>query len=226
MTNNIPIEATTSHTDETGEAATTSHATETGKEQPATQVMKKGVTCERLLDAAMELFAERGFEATSTKLIAQQAGVPHGLIHYYFGTKHNILASLLIKRSFLAEIEAHFADARANGSTDPRSTLVECCMKCFESYQRHRPLAHIMEQESHLDQQVRMTLQQFEDRIITLIAEFLEEASGQGAFRPLDAEMVAQALLFTLAKNMRYRGIPEPHAFCERLVDALVSPRA
>jgi AcrR family transcriptional regulator len=212
MTNNIPVKITTPQATETQAAAARS----------ATQGTRKSMTCERLLDAAMELFAERGFGATTTKLIAQRAGVPHGLIHYHFGTKHNMLASLMAERSFLPEIEAHFAAARANGSTDPRSTLVECCMKFFDSHQRHQSLARIIQQESYLDQELRNTLLQFEDRLLKLMAEFLEVGSQQGAFRPLDAEMVAQALLFTLAKCMRLREIPEPQAFCERLVDALV----
>ena len=38
-------------------------------------------TREQLLNAALELFAERGFEATTTKLIAERAGVPNGLIY-------------------------------------------------------------------------------------------------------------------------------------------------
>jgi AcrR family transcriptional regulator len=210
MTNDMPVEISTSQAAKVGVSVQ--------------NVMKKNMTRERLLDAAVELFAERGFEATTTKLIAQHAGVPHGLIHYHFGTKHNILASLLAERSFLPEIEGYFAAARAG--MDPRSTLVECCMKFFDSHRRHLCLARIIQQEAYLDQEVRATLLQFEDQVLMLMAEFLADASERGAFRRLDAEMVARALLFTLAKSLRLREIPEPRAFCERLVDALVSKDA
>jgi AcrR family transcriptional regulator len=42
---------------------------------------------ERLLHAALRLFAERGFDKTSTRGIAQAAGVNIAAINYYFGDK-------------------------------------------------------------------------------------------------------------------------------------------
>jgi AcrR family transcriptional regulator len=41
---------------------------------------------QRLLNAAFELFAERGFDRTTTRDIAARAGVALGLIHKHFGT--------------------------------------------------------------------------------------------------------------------------------------------
>ena len=40
-----------------------------------------------LLDAALGLFAERGFEGASTRAIAERAGVPQGLVRHHFGSK-------------------------------------------------------------------------------------------------------------------------------------------
>jgi TetR/AcrR family transcriptional regulator len=44
-------------------------------------------TRERILQVALEAFAERGFDGASTRAIAGAAGVNQGLIPYYFGTK-------------------------------------------------------------------------------------------------------------------------------------------
>jgi AcrR family transcriptional regulator len=52
----------------------------------------------RILDAAEELFAAAGFDATPTARIAEQAGVPKGLVFYYFPRKTDILRSLLAER--------------------------------------------------------------------------------------------------------------------------------
>lgn len=49
---------------------------------------------ERILAAAEELFAESGFDATPTSRIAGAAGVPKGLVHYYFRRKFDLLAAL------------------------------------------------------------------------------------------------------------------------------------
>jgi AcrR family transcriptional regulator len=50
---------------------------------------------DRILAAAEELFAEHGFEATPISRIADRAGVPKGLVHYYFTRKPDLLEALV-----------------------------------------------------------------------------------------------------------------------------------
>lgn len=50
---------------------------------------------ERILEAARKLIAEHGFEATSTKAIAAEAGVPSGLVFYYFETKDALIEAIV-----------------------------------------------------------------------------------------------------------------------------------
>ncbi len=47
----------------------------------------QGETRELILREALRIFAERGFDGSSTREIASAAGVNHGLIPYYFRTK-------------------------------------------------------------------------------------------------------------------------------------------
>lgn len=42
---------------------------------------------ERLLDAAIELFAELGYDGVSTGAVAKAAGMTQSMVHYYFGSK-------------------------------------------------------------------------------------------------------------------------------------------
>ena len=42
---------------------------------------------ERILDAALQTFAEKGFDGATTRQIASRANVPLGLLRYYFGDK-------------------------------------------------------------------------------------------------------------------------------------------
>lgn len=52
-------------------------------------------TRQRILSAARESFARSGYDATSVRSIATQAGVDQALVHRYFGTKKQLfLASL------------------------------------------------------------------------------------------------------------------------------------
>jgi AcrR family transcriptional regulator len=49
----------------------------------------------KILDAAREMLVERGVGGTSTRSVAEQAGVPLSLVHYHFGGMHALLVSVL-----------------------------------------------------------------------------------------------------------------------------------
>ena len=49
----------------------------------------------RILEAARKLFAEEGLDATSTRAIAEAAGVNLAMIHYYFGSKEKLYERVL-----------------------------------------------------------------------------------------------------------------------------------
>src|SRR5207249_4194403 len=48
-----------------------------------------------LLDAAERLLVEVGYDGVSTRRLAEEAGVNHGLVHYYFGSIENMLVRML-----------------------------------------------------------------------------------------------------------------------------------
>lgn len=66
-------------------------------------------TKERIIDAAEMLFAQQGYEGTTTRAIALKAEVPLGLMSYYFGTKGELYSEVIMRRS--AE---HAADIAAS----------------------------------------------------------------------------------------------------------------
>lgn len=50
---------------------------------------------EALLDAAERLLVDVGYAAITTRRLAEEAGVNHGLVHYYFGSNENLLVRAL-----------------------------------------------------------------------------------------------------------------------------------
>lgn len=62
--------------------------------EPADRLAKPNPR-EALMDAAERLLVEVGHAAITTRLLAQEAGVNHGLVHYYFGSMENVLAETL-----------------------------------------------------------------------------------------------------------------------------------
>jgi len=52
---------------------------------------------EQILDAAAQLFVERGFAATSTRAIADRVGIRQASLYYHFPSKEQILKVLLMR---------------------------------------------------------------------------------------------------------------------------------
>ena len=50
---------------------------------------------EALLDAAERLLVDIGYAGITTRRVAEEAGVNHGLVHYYFGSNENLLVRAL-----------------------------------------------------------------------------------------------------------------------------------
>ena len=50
---------------------------------------------EALLDAAERVLIDAGHAAITTRRLAEEAGVNHGLVHYYFGSVENLLVRML-----------------------------------------------------------------------------------------------------------------------------------
>jgi AcrR family transcriptional regulator len=50
---------------------------------------------EALLDAAERLLADVGYAGITTRRLAEEAGLNHGLVHYYFGSTENLMVQAL-----------------------------------------------------------------------------------------------------------------------------------
>ena len=56
--------------------------------------MAQSETVERILDAAEQLFAEKGFAETSLRLITSKAGVNLAAVNYHFGSKKALIQAV------------------------------------------------------------------------------------------------------------------------------------
>jgi TetR/AcrR family transcriptional regulator, fatty acid metabolism regulator protein len=70
-----------------------------------------------ILDAAVRVFARRGFHACRVSDIADEAGVAYGLVYHYFGSKDSVLDTLFLERwnvmlEMIVEVDATEATAR------------------------------------------------------------------------------------------------------------------
>lgn len=97
-----------------------------------------------MLDAALELFAEHGFDGTSLQQIADRLGVTKAAVYYHFRSKDDLLAALVVPA--FDELDALLAGAEALPRDAARQKVA---LTSFGEYLlRHRAAAAWMSQDA------------------------------------------------------------------------------
>ena len=94
----------------------------------------RAVTKAKLLQAALELFAARGYNATTVDAIAEAAGVSAGLLYHHFTSKPAVLQAIF--EQSLADVQATFA--AADRESDPSHRLPALLRSAGVIVPRHR----------------------------------------------------------------------------------------
>lgn len=121
---------------ERGESAATdtSNGTSTGTSSADTAV-KADDTRSRLLSAAMEAFAEKGFHGTTTRDIAARAGMSPAAVYVHHRSKEDLL--YLISRGG-HEAALRVVRTAVDSATEPKAQLAEVMRR----FARHHATAH------------------------------------------------------------------------------------
>lgn len=160
---------------------------------------------ERILSAAAELFAAQGFDAAPTSRIAEQAGVPKGLLFYYFPRKRDILTTLLEER--IPETPGLQA-AEAVVAGDPAASLVRLADLIGLSRHESVVLRTILFRELGTLPEITTYIERLRRNLLTLT----EDVVVGSAARPIPRETarkIAQtfvAVLLDDANTQRYGG--------------------
>lgn len=154
----------------------------------------------RILDAAEVLFAERGFDATPTSRIAERAGVPKGLVHYYFARKPELLAALVER---LPDEEFEPAEVAVRG--DVPQSLDRLVAALDARHASSSVLSHLLWREADTHPAVRDALHARFDRLVGAVRDVLV-AAREGDERGADAAAVL------LASTISYRHSVARHA--------------
>ncbi len=118
------------------------------QEQPVRKQQQRSiVTQQKLLDAAVEAFSENGFKGTSTRDIAERAGVHHPLITYHFKNKDQLwrTAADHIFSAFTRSLAQSF---EKNKSMTPKERM-SAMIFAYVRYAKSQPALHkVMVQEA------------------------------------------------------------------------------
>ncbi|MFC4004736.1 TetR/AcrR family transcriptional regulator [Prauserella oleivorans] len=152
---------------------------------------------ERILLAAERLFSECGFDATPTSRIAEVAGVPKGLVHYYFRRKQDLLTAL-VERLPDEHVEPERVVVPGDIAESLRRLVAELDRRLASSW----VLSHLLWREADTHGAVRDALQSRYDVLVAQVKSVIIAAAGAGTLALADVD--SAAALLALAVSYRH----------------------
>src|SRR6516225_12503449 len=92
--------------------------------RPLSRDAKGNIARERLLQAGYAYFAKRPFDTVTVDEIADAAGVAHGLLFHYFGSKHGLYLEMM--RNAAEQLEKIHLDPHPPIFHQRKSSLLSC----------------------------------------------------------------------------------------------------
>jgi|SRR5690625_4527433 len=134
-----------------------------------------------IIDAAVKIFSEKGYHATTTKEIADAAGMNVGTMFQYVKNKQDILYLVCCHIHSLIE-QALYAVTAEN--LDPLKTLVKDVTALYKIIDQLSDYVVLMYQEtSSLDKEARRSFLQREQRLCNYFEKQIQKGIDAGIFK-------------------------------------------
>lgn len=179
-----------------------------------------------IISAAAEVFAEKGYAATTTREIADAADIAEGTLYNYFEGKRDIL--LAVAR----EAEGPMSRALLQvGMLESREAMIVLFERAFDISEARLPFLRTLLSASWNDDSI---LQEYLTvrlgRVYQMLVRFIADRVAAGFFRPIDPALSARAAIGMFAGLMLpiVRGVeplPSPadrRNLAETIVDLLL----
>jgi len=182
-------------------------------------------TKQRILDAALALFAEHGYHNVSADEIATRAGVTTGALYYYFSDTADLARDLA--QQLLERLET---DARH--ALDPEQDTILNLKRGFDAFLNrlhHLPEARFFLRDCRAIPALNIDGDEKRAGSVTLIRWLIERGISRGELTPVDADALAHVLIGACAEATlhvldtgRADGAVE---VVHRFIDGLAAPR-
>ena len=136
---------------------------------------------QRILEAAVSVFAQSGFHESTISQIAKAAGVADGTIYLYFKNKDDILVHFFNYKT--RQVFARFREEvdNARKAVDKLRNLIR---RHLEEFQKDRYMAVLYQAETHrINRLAEEQIHEMHKMYLDLIAEIVEQGQVEGAIR-------------------------------------------
>jgi AcrR family transcriptional regulator len=182
--------------------------------RPTARQRQAAARREQILKTALKLFAAQGFDATSTRQIAKEAGIAEGLIFHYFPTKASLLTAILEdrlegRRAFRTQLRPLLEDA---GGKPAPEVLRAVASGWLATLRRDEEIVIVLFTTAQTNPEVRQAWQELIREGSELLTGYLAARVEAGELRkdlPLETAatmFVSTLIIFFLAR----RDLPDP----------------
>ena len=159
---------------------------------------------EQIVATAMRCFAERGFEGTTTRMLARAAGVSEGLIFRHFPTKRSLYRAIIARR--IAEGPGGLMPAEAAERGDDRAVLSSIASTLVARVGKDPSFMRLMFFSALEGAPLsRMFYQARVRRVRSFLAAYLERRMKEGALRVADPAAAAGAFMGMVANYVQQK---------------------
>lgn len=182
---------------------------------------------EQIIDAAMRVFAQKGFVRATNRDVAREAGITTGLIYYYFENKESLLKAVLEERSPLHVVATITLEMLEQPPEVFLPMIIKRVLEIVEGEQ-FLGIVRVMLPEMLHNPEIEPALNAFAQRIIGFIKNYLKTQIARGALRAdLNLDVTVHALVGSVITLMGRRQIlhdPQVTGYTqEELAQAIVS---
>jgi AcrR family transcriptional regulator len=149
---------------------------------------------EQIIDAAMHVFARKGYSNATNKDIASEAGITPGLIYYYFESKEALLYAILEARSPLKLMASFPPQALALPPEQFFPMLMLQVLDIVEGEDMIGLLRVMIPELLHNPAKFVLPASLF-PRLFGFLGNYVEAKIASGEIRSLDVSLTVQALV-------------------------------
>lgn len=149
-------------------------------------------TEDKILNASIVLFSQKGFTAVTTKEIAKEAGVSEMTLFRHFESKHNLFEKAFEKFVFSPKFIALFEGLEWDLERD----LNKICASYLDTLNKNQKIILMHFKNEELNPDFDATLFKFPNEFKNLLGYYFEEMKKRGAIRE-NPETLAMSFLAT-----------------------------
>jgi TetR/AcrR family transcriptional regulator, cholesterol catabolism regulator len=149
---------------------------------------------EQIIDAAMQVFSEKGFTKATNKDVAREAGITPGLIYYYFESKEKLLEAMVESRSPIRLLTSLTPQVLALPPEAFLRFIIRQILSIIEGENFIRVMRVMLPEIVHNPEMTPMVAG-FIQRVIGFLTSYLESKMEAGELRKSDASLAAQVFL-------------------------------